>query len=540
MNAEDSAQTPSVVVRGGTVFDGLGSSGVRADVLVAGGRVREIGRIDVPVAARVIDVDGCFVAPGFIDPHAHSDVAPMLEKGHPFKLGQGVTTEINGNCGMSVAPATPRSVPLLLERSSAELLRGIDLHESSFAEFLERVERARPVTHVAYLVGHGTLRLAANGPDAALSPGSMARMRTLAADAFEAGAIGFSTGLIYAPGSYADRDELVELAHVAARYNALYATHMRDEGAAVIASIEEAAAIAEAGGVRLQISHCKLAGSSNHGRAKELLGAIRRVAERGVDVRGDQYPYTAGSTGITALLPTRALDGGQEHLLGILQDPEQRLALRLEAERGAVGAGLWSACEPAGVFITGHADDAVVGRTLVEIVSVTDEDPFDAACRLILRDPGSSIAIEVMSEDDVREIMADPLVGVGSDNSLPPTAGSSGLPHPRTFGTFPRLLGRYVREEGVLDWPEAIRKSTSLIARHFGLTDRGTLTPGSVADIVVFDPESVGHPGDFTRPDLPVSGIEHVLLEGVPVLTDSDYSGARRGRVLRRRGDRVE
>jgi len=506
-----------LLLRGGTVHDGLGSPGVTADVAVGGGRVVAVGR-DLGPARRVLDVTGLYVTPGFVDAHAHSDLVPLMPRPQPFKLFQGVTTEINGNCGYSYAPDATR----------LEELTGERVPDWTFAEYLAAIEAAGPVNHVATLVGHSTLRGAVAGFRPELRPGELERMRELAAEAFEAGACGLSSGLIYPPGSWADTDELVELARVAHAFGVPYTTHMRDEGSALGRALDEAIEIARRARVRLQVSHCKVAGRRNHGGAGMLLGKLRRAREEGVDVRGDQYPYTAGSTVLAALLPPSALAGGG--VRDLLASPAGRARLRAEAGKGGTGAGLWQDTTPEGVLITAHASDSpdgrIVGATLAELAG--DGDPWETLCDLVALDPAAQMVIEMMAEEDVVAIMADPLIGIGSDNG-PPT----GLEHPRTWGCFPRFLGEYVRERGVVGWPEAIRKMTSATADQFGLRGRGWLGPGAYADICVLDPATVGHAGTYAAPDAQPTGIVHVLLEGHVVVESGQFTGERRGRVLR-------
>ncbi|NDL58887.1 N-acyl-D-amino-acid deacylase family protein [Phytoactinopolyspora mesophila] len=516
--------TDRLVLRGGTVFDGLGTPGRRGDVLVEGGKVRDIGAVEA-AGAREIDCDGLYVTPGFIDAHSHSDLVPGMDEPQPFKLFQGVTTEIAGNCGFSFAPLTPDSAVVVREMFG-ELAGGVEVPVGSFAEFLDTAQRDGPTNHMAYLVGHHTLRLSANGADEELRPGAVETMRDLAAEAFEAGAVGFSTGLIYPPGCFADRAEVEQIARVAGVYGRIYATHMRDEGRFLEDAIDEAVAIAQAGGIRLQISHCKAAGLPAHGKARALLERIERARLDGVDVVGDQYPYLAGGTVMLALLPNAAAAGGGGAMKARLSDPLQRAQLRKAAERGNPGDGMWASTEAAKVIVTTHADTAVVGRTLAEVAGPAD--PFDTLCDLLVADPAAAIVLEMMVEDDVREIMTSPLVGVGSDNGPP-----VGLQHPRTYGCFPWLLGTYVRDEKVLSWEEAIRKATSLIARQFGLAGRGVLLPGCHADITVFDPARIGHRGSYVQPDITPDGIQAVLLEGTPVVVDGEFSGNRAGRVLK-------
>ena len=513
-----------LVLRGGTVHDGLGSPGRVADVVVAAGRIVGVGRFE-GVAGEEIDCDGLMVAPGFIDPHAHSDLVHTSPEPQTFKLAQGVTTEIVGNCGFSFAPMTREAVELLGE-SWNELAGDGEMRPRSFAELLDDLERARPANNVTVLVGHHALRTVANGVERDLRPGALDHMRVLAAEAFEAGAIGLSSGLIYVPGCYSDTDEVVALAEVAARYDRPYTTHMRDEADHVIDALDEALAIGRRAGVRVQVSHCKVAGRRNHGRAEVLLDRIARGRREGIDVLGDQYPYTAGSTFLSALLPPSALEGGVEALRRRLSDPSERDALRRLAESRGTGSGVWSESEPRDVLVIGHRDASYVGRRLDDISA--GGDAWSVLCDLVLADPSASIVVDLMSDEDVRTIMSDPLIAVGSDNGPP-----IGMQHPRTWGCFPRLLGTYVREQHVLTWEQAIRKMTSLSARTFGLAGRGRLLPGMVADICVFDPSRIGHAGTYVDPDVAPTGVELVVLGGRIAVRHDQPTGERLGQVLR-------
>ncbi|ROO89731.1 N-acyl-D-amino-acid deacylase [Actinocorallia herbida] len=506
-----------LVLRGGEVHDGLGSPGVRADVAVSGGRIAAIGG-SVGPARRVLDVAGLVVAPGFVDPHCHSDLVPVLPGPQPFKLLQGVTTEVNGNCGFSFAPVRERDVEVMSGYAGAPVTAG------TFAEHLAAMEAAGPTNHMATLVGHSTLRMAVAGWEPEVSEAALAEMCALAAEAFEAGACGLSSGLIYPPGSFGDTDELVALAKVAHRYGRPYTTHLRDEGAGLSDALDEAIEISRRARVALQVSHCKTAGPRNHGRAGMILDRLRSARAEGLDVRGDVYPYLAGGTTLSALLPPSVLAGGIEALRDRLAgDPS---ALRAAAEDPAPirGTGLWRDTTPAGVLITGHTDQTVVGKTLADLPG----DPFATACALIAADPAATMVITMMAEPDVRRLLADPLLGIGSDNGMP-----VGLEHPRTWGCFPHFLGAYVRDAALLPLPEAIRKITSANARPFALRDRGLLTPGAYADITCFDPATVSHPGTYTAPSLPPTGIPYVLLEGDPVITEGTFTGTRKGRILR-------
>ena len=516
-----------LLLKGGQVHDGLGSPARSADVAIDDGRVVAVGNSLGP-ARRTLDLDGLMVAPGFIDPHSHSDAIPMMEEPQPFKLLQGVTTEIVGNCGFSLAPMSEAAAEEATRRYGDYLLAGVELHAGSFAEHLDRLEAGGPTNHIASLVGHNTLRLTANETDAPLRDGALEEMRRLADESFAAGAVGLSTGLIYVPGAYSDTEEVVELATAAHAWHRPYTTHMRDEGPALEAALDEALEVGRRARVRVQISHCKAAGRSSHGNSRLLLDKLHAARVEGVDVRGDQYPYLAGETFLVALLPAAAQEGGIEELVRRLKAPDERARLRALAEEAEDprAAGLWRQALPEDVLVVRHADGENVGRDLREIAG--DGDPWEALCALLEADPAAVMVITLMDEADVRTIMADPLVSIGSDSGVP-----LGLDHPRTWGTFPRFLGEYVRELEVVSWSEAVRKMTSDTAMQFGLTGRGWLGPGAVADVTVFDPATIGHAGTYAEPDVPPTGVEHVLLSGIPVVEAGLFLGERRGSVLR-------
>lgn len=518
-----------LVLRGGLVHDGLGDEPFEADVAIDGDRIAAVAP-DVGDARRVIDVNGRAVAPGFIDTHAHSDMVPLMSEPQPFKLLQGVTTEVVGNCGFSFAPLSEGSAALARETFS-DLSGGASIQAGSFGDFLDRLDAAGPTNNVAALVGHNTVRMTANGMDRSLGDGALDEMYRLVDESMAAGAIGFSTGLIYVPGTYSDTEEVVALARATHRWGGIYTSHMRSEDRALGAALDEAIAVGKRAQVRVQISHCKAAGRAQHGDSKLLLEKLHAARADGVDLRGDQYPYLAGATFLSALIPPAAHEGGPERLRERLRDDTERARVRAAAEDQGpdTGTGLWREVQPGDVLVVHHRDAGVEGRTLEELAG--ERDAWDVMCELVERDPTAMMVITLMDEDDVRAIMADPLIGIGSDNGIP-----RGLEHPRTWGCFARLLGTYVRELGVLDWPEAIRKMTSLSASHFGLTGRGWIGNGAIADVTVFDPETVGHDGTYRRPDVKPAGIDYVLLGGRVVVDEGEFTGDRAGRVLRRSG----
>ncbi|WP_431894285.1 N-acyl-D-amino-acid deacylase family protein [Nonomuraea sp. bgisy101] len=508
-----------LVLHGGTVYDGFGTPGRTADVAISGDRLVAVGQ--GLTGRRMIDVTGLAVAPGFVDPHSHSDTVPFLADAQPFKLYQGVTTEICGNCGFSCAPGDPSSSDF------TPLGDGDDLF-ATFGGYLDAAEAAGTTNNLAVLVGHNTLRVMVAGLNRDLPRDGRDRLLALAEEAFHAGAFGFSSGLEYVPGAYAGTDELIALALVARRWNGTYATHMRSESEGLADALDEAIAVARAAGVRLQVSHCKASGRAVHGSSVMLLDKLRQARLSGVDVRADQYPYQAFSTSLAAVLPPAVLEGGIAELRARLADPAQRKAFREVAEDPAngTGVGFWRELHPDDVRILVHADPSIAGRTLAETAG--DGDAWDALCDLLIKDPGAAGVFHTMHDDDVMRIMADPLIAIGSDGGPP-----VGPNHPRTFGTFPVFLGRYVRDRGVVPLEEAIRKVTSATATQFALADRGWLGPGATADVCVFDPSVIDHPGTYEAPDLRPVGVRHVLLGGHLVIEDGEFTGGRHGRVLR-------
>ncbi|MFF4381076.1 amidohydrolase family protein [Kitasatospora sp. NPDC001547] len=509
-----------LIISGGEVHDGFASAPVTADVAVTAGRVTAVGK-DLGAARRTIDATGLVTAPGFVDPHSHSDSVPFLPDAQPFKLLQGVTTEVVGNCGFSMGPADPATADLSPIQLGEQTF-------TTFADYLDAAEAAGLSNHLAPLVGHNTLRLAVAGLDRRLPPGGLDRLCALTEEAFAAGARGLSSGLEYVPGAYADPAELTALARIARRYDGTYATHMRSESEGLADALGEAVAIARAAGTRLQVSHCKASGRAVHGASRLILDTLAEARRNGVDARADQYPYRAFCTSMSAMLPPEACEGGMDALRARLLDPRTRAALRATAEAPGpgTGVGLWREVHPEDLQILRHTDPSVTGRRLADVLA--GREPWDVLCELLVADPQAYVVCHTMDEDDVRTIMADPLVAIGSDSDIP-----IGPNHPRTYGTFPTFLGGYVRDAGVVDLAEAIRKVTSATASQFGLSDRGWIGRGSVADLVLLDPARIGHAGTYEHPDLRPTGVTHVFLAGEQVIADGEFTGERRGRMLR-------
>jgi N-acyl-D-amino-acid deacylase len=527
----------SYLFRGASLVDGTGSPPCRADVAVAGGRIAAVGPDLDGSAQRVVDAEGLVICPGFIDIHGHSDMTlfrhPLLES----KAFQGVTTEVIGNCGLGLFPVRAGG-----ERELADYLR---LHDfslpdggitwSDFAEYAGRVARDGLGINVAPLAGHAPLRVAAMGmddrpPEAA----EMERMAALLTEALEQGAWGMSTGLIYPPGSYAATRELIALARILARHGALYTSHIRSEGEDLASALDEAIAIGVQSGVRVQVSHLKAMGGSNRGRAGALLERLAAARSSGVDIGADQYPYSASATTLTAVVPQRAHAGGATAMLGRLADP--CLRAELEAEIGREMARREGA---AGIMVTGcrsAQNRQLSGETVAAIAGRWGCPPEAAVVRLILEEEGNVGAIFFsMADEDVATVLADPLVAVGSDGHALNAAEDGMEPtHPRSYGTFPRVLGRYVRDERLLSLATAIHKMTALPASRLGFPDRGIIAPGYVADLVLFDPATVADRATYADPHRYAAGIVHSLVGGQPVIWDGRLTGERPGRVLRK------
>lgn len=534
MASIEAAGAGRTLVRGAEVADGSGGPLVTQDVLLDRDRIAAVGPAGAYDGADcpVVDADGLVLAPGFIDVHSHADNAPLLDEDDTSKILQGVTTEVVGNCGFSLAPAGPGRQDLLAtfsQRIFPPLAWGWD----GFGSFLAATDGRGYVTNYAPLVGHGTLRLAVLGmADRAPDAAELARMGGLLDEALDAGAFGMSSGLIYPPGLFSATDELVWLARrlPAGR---VYATHMRGEGAHLLDSVREAVAIGAQAGCRVQISHLKVSGRPNWGRVGPALDELDQARRDGVAVTQDVYPYDRSSTMLTACLPPWFQEGGDPAVLGRLADPAALARARRDIENPdgsweshVAGAGY------EGILVSSTASHTFEGRTLTEIAGEQGTGPFDALVRVLQAEKlRVSMVIASMSEADVETVLAHPSTMIGSDG-LPPGVG--GKPHPRLFGTFPRVLGRYVRERGVLSLPEAVARMTALPAQVFGLTDRGRVAPGAIADLVAFDPGKIADRCDYRDPVHPPAGIAWVMQGGRFAVRDGRWLGTRLGRRLER------
>ena len=534
-----------MIIRGGRIVEGTGNPWYRADLAVSDGRVAAIGRLPGAEADRVIDADGLMVAPGFVDAHSHVDMTSVVYREMENAVMQGITTLVAGMCGSSPAPINPDLREEIEKSVIASLPPGIEfkLTWTTFDEYLMEEEKGGLGANVAHLVGHGAIRVAAMGYDARdPKPSELRRMKELTAEAMEDGAYGLSTGLIYPPGIFAKTEEIVKLAEVVAKYGGIYDSHIRGEGKNLLKSVEEAIAIGERAGLPAQICHHKVSNRELWGKSVETLRMMDEARRRGVDITYDQYPYQAGATSLVTLLPPWAHDGGTEKLVERLKDPEKAEQIRRDIERGLpewenfIGSVGWENIRV--TYVKSEENKRYEGNDLAEIGRINgDPEVFDTLFRLIIEEKDAAgMVVFSMSEEDIRRIMQHPLHMVGTDaGSCAPTGPwSYGKPHPRHYGTYPRILGRYVREEGVLSLEDAIRRMTSMPARRFGILDRGLLKPGMWADITVFNPNTVIDRATFDDPHRFPEGIEYVIVNGEVTVDSSKYTGALAGRTLRR------
>jgi dihydroorotase/N-acyl-D-amino-acid deacylase len=532
-----------LLLQGGTVIDGTGAPARRADVGVLGDRilaVGDLGAVDPAEVGRVIDVVGRVVAPGFVDPHGHSDGSVLVDAGLDSHLSQGFTTQLSGNCGETLAPITSAGRELV---ELALRPHGLTARWSTFLEYLDEVERQALGINVAFLVGHGTVRGSVLGPDA--RPPTADELKAMVREvdaAMDAGAIGLSSGLIYAPGLHADLVELQTLAGAAARHGGLYATHMRNEAGGLFDALAEAVAtIRGAGdGARLQVSHLKCGARGVWGRGAEAVEVLERARADGLDVAADQYPYTAAATTLTTILPPALLGLGVDACVAALADLEVRALVKAEIDRGTSG---WEdiARDPGWgsiriSYAASHPDWS--GRTLTELSDVVGLHPADVAFEALMDDRlDVSIVIDCMSEDDVEAIMAVPWISVCTDAEGRRPGHpilDAGKPHPRTYGSTARVLGTYVRDRGIVPLEVAIAKLTSVPAARVGLRDRGAVREGAVADLVVFDPATIADAATYVEPARHPVGMDLVIVNGGLAVEDGRETGVRTGRLLRR------
>lgn len=532
-------QEYDILIRHGRVVDGTGNPWIYADVGVTGDRITLLGRAPSNAKAkRVIDATGLIVAPGFIDMLEQSEWNLLIDKQAYSKLTQGITTGITGEGG-SIAPQNEQT---LADRRDFLQHYGLTVDWHDLNGYFERLEKQGAGINLGTYVGATQVRKYVLGSvDRAPTAEELVRMEALVANAMQQGAMGLSSSLIYAPASYAKTDELIALAKIASQYGGIYVSHIRNEGNREMMALDEAFRIGREADLPVEIWHLKVSGRQNGGKMRDVVAAIEAARASGLDVTADQYPYIASGTSLGATIPPKYHEGGSEAFVNRLKDPEVRAAIRRQLSGPDGNAeNMWRGTGgPQGILIASVLDPALKhyeGRTIAQIASDEKKDPLDALLDLVIAAKDHVGAVYfTMSDDDVRYAIKQDFVSVGTDSAAVNVSGplSESKTHPRSYGSFPRILGRYVREEHLLTLEQAIRKFTSLPAQRLELRDRGVLRQGAFADITIFNPLTVNDAATFEDPHRPSVGIEYVIVNGVISLESGKVTGRLGGRPLR-------
>ncbi|MGI9628403.1 MAG: N-acyl-D-amino-acid deacylase family protein [Longimicrobiales bacterium] len=521
----------ALVIRGATIYDGTGGPPRVGDLAIDGPLITEVGRA-TSTGTVEIDARGLAVAPGFIDIHSHADLSLLVNGNAESRIRQGVTLEVAGQDGSSVGPWGDGSFEATRDRYRSRYDVAIDFR--TVGGFLDAIDAARPAVNVASMVGHGTIRgYVMGGADRPATAGELAQMRALVGEAMAQGAVGLSSGLEYTPGGFAQTDELIELARELVGTGYPYASHMRNEDDRLMAAVEEAIHVGRMAEVPVQISHLKAQGERNHWKAEAALSAIDGARTAGVDVHFDRYPYVAYATGLSNLFPASGRAGGTERFLQRLAAEETGPELEKAARDKVALLGSWDAVQ---ITSLGRgANPGARGRRLGELAQELGEDPYQLTVRL-LREEGGSVGMIGfgMSEANTERVLSHPLGMVCSDGgAYAPYGALNSSTHPRAYGSFPRVLGHYVRGRGIMPLETAVHKMTGLPAQKLQLADRGRLAVGAVADVVVFDPDQVGDAATFDSPHQYPVGVPHVIVSGEVTIRDGEQTGAKAGRAVR-------
>lgn len=529
------------LIKNGLIVDGSGGVGFKTNLLTNGATIEKIGDIPDAPDAEIIDATGLVVAPGFIDTHTHSDLEILINPEILPKVMQGVTTEVLGQDGISMAP-----LPVEYISPWRKNLAGLDGDSDDInweykttEGYLKMIEQAGPGLNECYLVPHGNIRMEGVGLDNRQpTPEEMEKMREITRREMRAGAVGLSTGLIYMPCAYSELDELIELCKIVAEFDGIFVIHQRSEADDILSSMEEVIKIGRGSGVKIHYSHFKVCGNKNQSKADQIIGLLEKAEEEGIRVSFDQYPYTAGSTMMGVILPPWVHDGGTDKLVERLGDPALRKRMIHDIQNGIPGwdnfvdfAGLDK------IFVTSVKNQEnrdAVGLSLVQLGSLRGKDPYNAVFDLLEQEENAVGMVNFWgSEENVKRFMKRPEMNVCTDGLL------GGKPHPRVFGAFARVLGKYVREDKALTLEEAVFKMTKKAAESFGITRRGELKEGYFADICIFNPDTVIDKGTFENPIQYPEGIEYVIIGGDIVVKGGEHTGIRNGRVLRKANGEV-
>ena len=527
-----SSEKFDVLITGGRIYDGSGRPAMAGDLGIKNGKIVALGDLKNKSAVRKIDATNLAVAPGFIDFHSHSDEELLLGAAAQSKIRQGVTTEIIGQDGGSVAPLTEKMRTQWSE--NLKTIFDVEVGWRDFAGYFQRLEKGGIITNVASMIGQGSLREYVVGEDnRPATPEEIEQMKTLAREAFKQGAYGISSGLEYTPGSFAGAEEIIAVCK-AMDGGGIYSTHMRNEDNAVLEAVDEAIHIARASGVALNISHLKAQNPANWQKVPLILEKLDQARASGMQVTCDRYPYTAYNTGLSSLFPLWSREGGGEKFMARLLDSALRERLRQDAIGKVLNLGGWEKVMIASLS-KNPAREKYEGKNFAEL-SQDGADPFQLLVDLVIKEEGGGSMVGFgMSEEELAGVLKYPYAMTASDGSALATDGKLrfGNPHPRSFGTFPRMLGKYAREEKLFDLAEAVRKITALPASALGLKDRGVLQVGNYADVVIFSAEQIRDLAQWTAPHQYPAGIEYVVVNGEVVIERGEFNGKLAGKVLR-------
>ncbi|KPK76931.1 MAG: hypothetical protein AMJ79_05000 [Phycisphaerae bacterium SM23_30] len=524
-----------VIIRHGRIFDGLGNEAFEGDIGISGDMIGEMGNLSGAEGKVVIEAKNRAVCPGFIDAHDHTDIHLLVNPKAESTIRQGITTSVSGNCGLSQFPLAES-----VFAEQKEFLKNqyqMDLTWRDIKGFFSALEKKGMALNYATLVGHGSVRGKAMGfNDRPPKPQELQEMKRLVAENIQAGAIGLSSGLEYPPGSYAQIEELIELCQAAARWGGVYATHMRDEGDRLLESLDEAIEVARRAGIRVQISHLKVAYPRNWDKVDEALRKVEQAQKAGISIFCDRYPYIAGSTGLSYYFPLWAQQGGTGEFLTRLSDPALQGKLRAHAAEQKKKLGTWDKVVLSSVV--SEKNKIFEGKSILQGAQMTGKDTFSFMRDLLIEERNMVFMVTfMMNEENLKKILAHPLVGIGCDGAALAPYGllGAGKPHPRHYGTFPRVLGKCVREEKIVTLPEMVKKTTSIPAQNFGFEKRGALKKGYFADIVIFDEDKVIDKATWTDPHQYSEGIEYVLVNGQVVIREGEHTGKLPGKILRKK-----
>lgn len=538
-----------MIVEGGSVVDGYGRPATRADLAIKDEKIVKIGKLQSESSDCKIDASGKIVAPGFIDMHAHSDFTLLANPFSYSKIHQGITTEVVGNCGMSMAPFDRRRLEDVQQYLGAFLFgQRYAWDWSTLEEFFQTLERRKIGVNVVHLIGHGTVRTSVMGFEPrAPTDTELRAMKSLVTQGMKDGAAGMSSGLIYPPGSFAGSSELVELGKVVSQFHGIYTSHMRSESDKLLDSMRETISIAEQARLPAHISHLKAVGKRNWGRSLQALELIDGARQRGLDVSADQYPYPAGSSVLRQTLPPWSLEGGTDALVKRLRDNSARTKIRHDIETNTLSvtyetsAGWENVIDSCGLeniilsYTEHRPDKHLEGKSLAQMSKETGKDPYDITFDIVANDPNAIMVDFYAHDEDLERIIRHPEVLICTDmwTVAPQGPVTGGTPHPRAYGSFARVLSKYVREKGILSLEQAIHRMTGKTAKRVGVPDRGIISEGAYADLTIFDPETIQDTATFESPAQYPSGISHVIVNGKIAVENGKHTGTAAGKVLR-------